>query len=104
MNAPAITKELAIHQSITLDMLSPSKTNPRKRFDEAKLKDLAESIKTQGVLQPILVRQVNGKVDSKPGWPFPTLNDQDHHFEIVAGERRFRAAKLAGITEVPCFI
>lgn len=80
---PAVAKDLATVQ------LQPSPTNPRKRFDEAGLKDLAESIIAQGLVQPIVVRPLNGK--AKPGGPT---------HEIVAGERRWRAAKLAGISSV----
>jgi ParB family chromosome partitioning protein len=60
---------------------------PRKRMDEGALYELAESIKSQGVMQPILVRK--------------TANG---NYEIIAGERRFRAAKLAGLTEVPVLV
>lgn len=69
---------------IKLDDISANPDQPRRRFDEGKLKELAASIKEQGVLQPILVRpRENGK------------------FEIVAGERRFRAAKMAGLKTIP---
>ncbi len=64
--------------------IHPSKTNPRKTFDDAAHKELVSSIKTHGLLQPILVRPING--GSK--------------YEIVAGERRYRAAKEAGLPEV----
>jgi len=56
MNAPEIL-DTAKHMIIAIDRISPSPTNPRKRFDEAKLNELATSIKAQGVLQPILVRE-----------------------------------------------
>ena len=98
---------------IAIERLFPSPTQPRKRFDEAKLKDLAESIKMQGVLQPILVRKAVPPT-AKPvtSWPFPSPKiekpaqpaDEIQRFEIVAGERRFRAAKLAGLTDMPCFV
>lgn len=81
--APAKAMELATEQ------LQPSPTNPRKRFDEAGLKELGESIAAQGLVQPIVVRPLNGK--AKPGGPT---------HEIVAGERRWRAAKLAGLSRV----
>ncbi len=58
--------------------------NPRTSYDDEQLKDLVESVKTKGVLTPLLVRPVNG------------------HFEIVGGSRRFRAAKKAGLAAVPC--
>lgn len=93
---------------IAIERLFPSPTQPRKRFDEAKLNDLAESIRMQGVLQPILVRKAV-KPNPRTNWPFPTpkLSDDEHfdqHFEIVAGERRYRAAKLAGLANMPCFV
>ncbi len=64
--------------------LTPSPTNPRKFFDPVKLQELADSIKEQGVLSPIWVRKV------------------DKGYEIIAGERRLRASKLAGLETVPC--
>lgn len=71
---------------VALDRISPNPNNPRRRFDEADLKDLAASIKNHGVVQPLLLRP-------KPGQP--------ESFEIVAGERRWRAARAAGLSEVP---
>jgi ParB family transcriptional regulator, chromosome partitioning protein len=68
------------------DMIA-GKYQPRRRFDDASLAELAASIKSQGIMQPIVVRKIaNGKC------------------EIIAGERRFRAAQLAGLTEVPVVI
>lgn len=67
----------------------PSPTNPRKHFDEAKLQELAASIAVQGVLEPILVRDnPNGKA----------------RYEIAAGDRRHRAAKIAGLETMPCLV
>ncbi len=71
---------------ISLSLIDPNKDQPRKKFDEEALKELADSIKIHGVLQPILV--VN----------------RDGRYLIVAGERRWRASKLAGIKEIPCII
>lgn len=71
--------------------LLPSKTNPRKTFEEGALNELAQSIKSQGVAQPILVRPVE-----KDG--------SFSHYEIVAGERRYRASLLAGATDIPAMI
>ncbi len=73
--------------ALKLDQLSPGKYQPRTRMDEGSLYELAESIKAQGIMQPILVRPVG------PG-----------RFEIIAGERRARAAKLAGLDEVPVLV
>lgn len=66
--------------------IEPNRDQPRRNFDEDALDELASSIKTYGVLQPILV------------------NKKDDYYEIVAGERRWRAAKKAGLTEMPCII
>lgn len=101
------TPATATHQSIVLDLLFPSPTNPRKRFDDTKLGELAESIKQQGILQPLLVREeitANKPNADKPAWPFPTRPAPSGRFEIIAGERRYRAAKLAGLNDIPCFV
>jgi ParB/RepB/Spo0J family partition protein len=74
---------------IALAAIHPSKTNPRKHFDQAKLDELVASIKVQGVLMPLVLR---------------ALADPAAGFELVAGERRLRAAKAAGLTEVPCVV
>jgi ParB family chromosome partitioning protein len=73
--------------SLLIDRLRPGKYQPRTRMDEGSLYQLAESIKSQGVMQPILVRPLTGGV-----------------YEIIAGERRFRAARLAGLEEVPVLV
>lgn len=72
---------------LALDRLRPGKFQPRTLMDEGALDELAASIRAQGVMQPILVR--------------PT---EDGAYEIIAGERRFRAARLAGLDEVPVFV
>ena len=72
---------------LKLDLLQPGKYQPRTRMDEGSLYELAESIKSQGVMQPILVRPVAAG-----------------RYEIIAGERRMRAAKLAGLDEVPVLV
>ena len=74
-------------QNIPIDKITPNPYQPRKIFDDEKIHDLAESIKESGVIQPLLVR----------------LKDDDD-YELVAGERRLRASKLAGLTEVPVII
>lgn len=99
MNAQIPTA--VIQQNIALDLLFPSPTNPRKRFDEAKLKELAASIETQGVLQPILVRTWQVGMQLPAGKVF---GDMVGTYEVIAGERRYRASKLAGLAEVPCFV
>ncbi|MFZ5522414.1 MAG: ParB/RepB/Spo0J family partition protein [Pseudomonadota bacterium] len=77
---------------LALDALQPGKYQPRTRMDEGSLYELAESIKAQGIMQPILVRPVAGGAGAVP------------RYEIIAGERRFRAATLAGLTEVPVLV
>ena len=73
-------------QAISLEAIVPNPNQPRRRFDEQALAELAESIKSQGVLQPVLLRPV------------------DDGYELVAGERRFRAAGMAGLTEIPALV
>lgn len=73
--------------TMLLSKLQPGKYQPRYEFDDESIKELAQSIKEQGILQPIIIRPKGGDV-----------------FEIVAGERRFRAAKIAGLTEAPVII
>ena len=75
-----------IVQNIKITKIEPDKEQPRKRFDEEKLEELANSIKQYGVIQPIIV----------------TLKDD--YYQIIAGERRWRAAKKAGLTEIPCLV
>jgi ParB family chromosome partitioning protein len=72
--------------TLPLDRILPNRFQPRKRFDDAALSELAQSLRTHGLLQPIVVR------DSPPG------------FELISGERRWRAAKLAGLTAIPALI
>jgi ParB family transcriptional regulator, chromosome partitioning protein len=71
---------------IAIDLVEPSSMQPRTRFDDARLGELAKSITANGVVQPLLVRR------------------KDQHFELIAGERRWRAAQLAGLTHVPVVI
>ena len=70
-------------QTVSIDRIDPATEQPRKRFDDEKLKELAESIRNEGIIQPIVVQE-NGS-----------------RYTIVAGERRYRAAKLVGLAEVP---
>lgn len=78
-------------RNLPVERLRPGKYQPRTHMDEDSLAELAASIKAQGVMQPILVRAV----DSTPG---------AERYEIVAGERRWRASQLAGLSEVPVLI
>lgn len=86
--------------SILLSQISPCPTNPRKDFDDAGLQELAASIRDKGVLQPILVRKRLIKVTLPNGMTGSEVSG----YEIVAGERRFRAAKLAGLLAIPAII
>jgi len=74
-------------QTLAIDRLRPGKYQPRTRMDKTSLDELAASIREHGVMQPVLVRPVDGS-----------------RFEIIAGERRWRAAQLAGLTEVPALV
>ncbi|MDR2924894.1 MAG: ParB/RepB/Spo0J family partition protein [Azoarcus sp.] len=76
-------------QALALKDLRPGKYQPRTRMDPGSLEELAASIKAQGIMQPILVRPLSGGGDA---------------FEIIAGERRWRAAELAGLEVVPCLV
>lgn len=78
--------------TLKIEQLKVGKYQPRTQMDEGALYELAESIKAQGIMQPILVRPVDGKDKANTA------------YEIIAGERRTRAAKLAGLTEVPVLI
>lgn len=89
---------------IGLDLIAPSLTNPRKHFDEAKLKDLAESIKASGVHQPILVRPLPGSRIEDTRATAKAQGAELPIYELVAGERRFRASKLAKVGAIPAMI
>lgn len=78
--------EKPVEQKMKISLIEPNGTQPRKKFDEETLNELAESIKAYGILQPLIVQK------------------KDDHYEIIAGERRWRAAKLAGLQEVPVLI
>lgn len=83
-DAPALPGEL---RNLTVTQLQPGKYQPRTRMDETSLRELADSIKSQGLMQPILVRAVGAE-----------------RYEIIAGERRWRAAQLAGMSTVPVVV
>jgi len=76
-------------RELAVDLISRSPYQPRTDFNEEALQELADSIRAQGVVQPVVVRPAAGK----PG-----------HFELIAGERRWRAAQLAGLHEVPAVV
>jgi ParB family chromosome partitioning protein len=74
-------------KEVEIDRIAAGHSQPRKTFDEAALKELAESIRVQGLIQPITVRE-----------------NTDGKLEIISGERRFRASKMAGLTRIPAYI
>jgi len=78
--------EKPVEMKVKISKVGPNKEQPRKQFDEDALMELADSIKQFGVIQPIIVQEKNG------------------FYEIIAGERRWRAAKLAGLKEVPVIV
>lgn len=95
MNAPdraVATAPTAGFVFVALDAITPSPTNPRKRFDEVALAELTASVRDHGVIQPILVRPIDPPRKGKTG------------YELVAGERRYRAAKAAGLAEIPAMV
>ncbi|HTJ95754.1 MAG TPA: ParB/RepB/Spo0J family partition protein [Pararobbsia sp.] len=80
-------RQEGVPTTLPLQRLQAGKYQPRTRMDEGALQELAASIRAQGLMQPILVRSVGGE-----------------QYEIIAGERRFRAARLAGLVEVPVLV
>lgn len=77
---------LLVERTLPIEQIDPNPWQPRAQFDDAKLQEMAESIREQGVIQPLLVRR------------------RDDGYELVAGERRLRAARLAGLDSVPVVI
>ena len=73
--------------TVSINRIQPNRYQPRKTFDQAKLQELAESIREKGIIQPIVVTKT-----------------EDSEYELIAGERRLEAAKLAGLSEVPVII
>lgn len=79
------------YQEVAVGVIQPSLLNPRKHFDQAKLEELAASFATAGIIEPLVVRPLAAAVNGVK-------------FELVAGERRFRAAKIAGLADVPVIV
>ena len=81
-------KEPKENQVLTLSIhdVEPNRNQPRKQFDEDAIEELADSIKQYGVIQPLIVQK------------------KDKYYEIIAGERRWRAARIVGLKEVPCIV
>ena len=87
VGAEATTSERARNQRrVPIEYVQPNPRNPRRNFSDAELAELAASIKERGIIQPVVVRAVRGAKDS---------------YEIIAGERRWRAAQRAGLHEIP---
>ena len=82
-SSPADSEEI---RDIEIDLIRPSTQQPRTTFDQTRLQELAQSIRTSGIIQPLLVRRRGGL------------------FELIAGERRWRAAQLAGLSRIPSII
>ena len=87
--APAQKPMVASDGAISIELISPNPRNPRRNFADADLTDLAQSIKEHGIVQPVIVRPAA----LTPG-----------RYEIIAGERRWRAAQRAGLTEIPVLV
>ncbi|HXS51113.1 MAG TPA: ParB/RepB/Spo0J family partition protein [Usitatibacter sp.] len=85
--APAESREEERLAQLPIASLRPGKYQPRTRMDEASLAELADSIRARGVIQPVVVREVGGG-----------------HYELLAGERRWRAARLAGLERIPAIV
>ena len=89
---PDLSSESALVSPVSMSRLRAGKYQPRSRMDEGALNDLADSIREQGVMQPILIRPINDE------------SSNGKHYEIIAGERRFRAAQIAGMKEIPAIV
>ena len=79
-------KENDVLKTLKINEVEPNRNQPRKRFDQEALEELSQSIKEYGLIQPIVVTKKDG------------------YYSIIAGERRWRASKMAGLTEIPAII
>ena len=86
-NVSSLSKSPQGYQQLSIEQLEPGNYQPRQHFNEAELKDLSNSIRAQGIIQPLVVRKI-----------------ASNRYEIIAGERRWRAAQLAELTHVPVII
>ncbi len=87
--AQAAASPVSADRRVAIEHIARNPRNPRRNFSEAELVDLSQSIRTHGIVQPIIVRKKPETAD---------------HYEIVAGERRWRAAQIAGLTEIPVIV
>ena len=102
---PAAADPAGVPMLLPLEEISPGQYQPRTRMDEGALYELAESIRTQGIMQPILVRQLaQPRAVTLPAADGAGEETATAHYEIIAGERRYRAARLAGLTQVPVLV
>ncbi len=85
---PPAAKRHQVLEELPIEWIRPGKYQPRKAMDQAALEELSASIKAQGVMQPIVVREIDG----------------ENQYEIIAGERRWRATQLAGLPKIPAVI
>ena len=81
-----VEKEVPVERMVKINQVEPNRMQPRTNFDEDALMELADSIRQHGIIQPLVVQ------------------NKGDYFEIIAGERRWRAAKLAGLKEVPVIV
>src|ERR687883_1048379 len=82
---PATVSEEMVE--LDLDLIEPNNYQPRTNFNEERLEELAQSIRSNGIIQPLLVRRIDNE-----------------RYQVVAGERRWRAAQRAGLLRVPCVV
>ena len=102
---PAAADPAGVPMLLPLEEISPGQYQPRTRMDEGALYELAESIRAQGIMQPILVRQLTQpRAVTLPAADGAGEETATAHYEIIAGERRYRAARLAGLTQVPVLV
>ena len=102
---PAAADPAGVPMLLSLEEISPGQYQPRTRMDEGALYELAESIRAQGIMQPILVRQLTQpRAVTLPAADGAGEETATAHYEIIAGERRYRAARLAGLTQVPVLV
>src|SRR5690606_24031004 len=90
IDKPAAQEQVAVRadRTVPIEFVSPNPRNPRRNYAEADLADLAQSIREHGIVQPVVVRPAGGT----------------GRYENIAGERRWRAAKRAGLAEIPVII
>lgn len=84
---PASSSTSTPVRSIPIDLIRPGRSQARRRFDDERLAELAESIRESGILQPVVLRNIDAR-----------------HYELLVGERRWRAAQLAGLHEIPAIL